>query len=181
MKHPGSVCTKPFGRWASRRTFFVEMKHLLDAFSCCQHIKLWAYCITMTDTKAVGINYRQHLGRAVFEGTFVLPVIVNVPVIKQPPREQWYLLQLGPNVFQMELHSVSCIELQPVGWRLQCAHVKGQQVVDIVIGRLVIQPHLRLPESMALETAANKVSVDKMQRRPQLLQSHGKCEGKATE
>ena len=80
----------------------------------------------------------------------------------------------------MELHSVSCIELQPVGWRLQCAHVKGQQVVDIVIGRLVVQPKLRLPEPVALETTANEVSVDDMQWRPQLLQRHGKCEGNAT-
>lgn len=74
----------------------------------------------------------------------------------------------------MKLHSVSCIELQPIGWRLQCAHVKGQQVVDIVIGRLVKQPQLRLAESMALETTTNEVSMDKVQWRPQLLQSHGK-------
>lgn len=80
----------------------------------------------------------------------------------------------------MKLHSVSCVELQPVGWRLQRVHVEGQQVVHIVIGRLVIQPQVRLPESMALETTSNEVSMDDMQRRPQLLQSHSKCEGKAT-
>ena len=75
---------------------------------------------------------------------------------------------------------MSCVELQPVGWRLQCAHVEGQQVFNIVVGRLVIQPQLRLPESMALETTANIVSMDDMQRRSQLLQSHGKGDGKAT-
>jgi hypothetical protein len=80
----------------------------------------------------------------------------------------------------MELHSVSCVELQPVGWRLQCAHVEGQQVVDVVVGRLVIQPQLRLPESMTLETTSNIVSMDDMQWRLQLLQSHSKGEGKAT-
>ena len=74
---------------------------------------------------------------------------------------------------------MSCVEMQPVGWRLQCAHVKGQQVFNIVVGRLVIQPQLRLPESIALETTANIVSMDDMQRRSQLLQSHGKGDGKA--
>lgn len=75
---------------------------------------------------------------------------------------------------------MSCVEMQPVGWRLQCAYVKRQHVVDVVIGRLVIQPQLGLPEPMALETTANKVSMDDMQWRLQLLQSHSKCEGKAT-
>ena len=72
------------------------------------------------------------------------------------------LLQLRAHASEVKPDSLPCWQLLKFCWRLQVAHVIGQQPLDIIVGGCVPLPQLCFPESVAFGPARTEVGMHHM-------------------